>query len=118
MARAQFWNAVTQDVQFTWRLWRRTPGFSVVALGTLALGLGAATALFSICDRILFRSLPYAEADRLVSAGLVAPLDSNEFIFDGDYGLLWRETPAPFETTTAVLAGTSACDLTEAQPSA
>jgi hypothetical protein len=68
----------------------------------MALGLGAATALFSVCDRILFRSLPYTNADRLVSVGLIAPLDTNEFLLSGDYAQLWRETPAPFEATTTV----------------
>ena len=85
---------VLQDVRFTWRMWARNPAFSVVALATLALGLGAATALFSVCDRILFRSLPYRDAERLVSVGLVAPLDVNEFLLGPDYIQLWRETPS------------------------
>ena len=65
--RASFWDAVLQDARFTWRTWRRNPGFTVAALTALALGLGAATGLFSMVDRILFRSLPYPDADRLVS---------------------------------------------------
>jgi putative ABC transport system permease protein len=97
-------------------MWTRTPAFSVAALVTLALGLGAATALFSVCDRILFRSLPYRDADRLVSVGLVAPLDANEFLLGPDYAQLWRATPAPFESATTVTAGTSSCDLTESRP--
>ena len=109
-------DTVIQDAWFTWRMWRRNPAFSLAALSTLALGLGAATALFSACDRILFRSLPYDDADRLVSVGLIAPLDANEFLLGPDYVQLWRETPAPFEAVTTVTAGTSPCDLTEAQP--
>jgi predicted permease len=111
-----FWDGVLQDARFTWRTWRRNSGFTIAALTTLALGLGAATGLFSMVDRILFRSLPYADADRLVSVGLMAPLDANEFMLGSDYQQLWRETPAPFESVTTVTAGTTACDLTETSP--
>src|SRR5688572_33377568 len=64
---AEWWDALRQDAAFTVRSWRRQPGF---ALGTglvLALGLGTSTAMFSALDRILFRSLPYGDADRLVN---------------------------------------------------
>ena len=105
-----------QDARFKKRMWCRNPAFSVAALATLALGLGAATALFSVCDRILFRSLPYSDPERLVSVGLVAPLDANEFLLGGDYVRFWRETPPPFEVAATVTAGTLECDLTEAPP--
>lgn len=109
-------DTLAQDARFTWRMWQRNPAFSLAALATLALGLGAATALFSVCDRILFRSLPYADAERLVSLGLIAPLDTNEFLLSPDYVHLWREVPPPFEAVTTVTAGTAACDLTELRP--
>ena len=105
-----------QDARWAWRMWKRHPSFAITAIGTLALGLGAATALFSICDRVLFRSLPYADADQLVSIGITAPLDTSEFLFAGDYKTLWTETPQPFESVTTVVAGTSTCDLTEDRP--
>jgi putative ABC transport system permease protein len=111
------WSApFIQDARFTRRSWLRNPAFSVAALALLALGLGAATALFSVCDRILFRSLPYSGAERFVSVGLVAPLDSNEFLLGPDYAQLWHDTPAPFVAVTTQTAGTSPCDLTEARP--
>src|SRR5277367_4460797 len=75
---APFWDTLLQDARFTWRSWRRNPGFAVMAILTLALGLGASTALFSALDRILFRSLPYPHADRLVSVGIVLPNSSSE----------------------------------------
>ncbi|UCC74318.1 MAG: ABC transporter permease, partial [Gemmatimonadota bacterium] len=54
------------DVRYGIRTLRRTPGFTLVALITLALGIGATTAMFSVLDAALRRSLPFREADRLV----------------------------------------------------
>ncbi len=54
-----------QDVTFAIRQFRRSPAFSVTVILTLALGIGATTAIFSMVDGILFRPLPFPEADRL-----------------------------------------------------
>jgi putative ABC transport system permease protein len=54
------------DVRYGIRTLSRTPGFTLVALITLALGIGATTAMFSVLDAALRRSLPFREADRLV----------------------------------------------------
>ena len=58
------------------------------------LGIGATTAVFSVVDRILFRSLPYGHADRLVSVGLIAPIDPQEFMFGGSY-YEWQDHRGP-----------------------
>ena len=55
-----------QDVGFTARTLRRSPGFALTAVGVAALGIGATTAAFSITDHILFRPLPFRDPDRLV----------------------------------------------------
>lgn len=63
--RPRFGN-VAADVRFTLRLWQRHPSFAAAAISTQAIGIGVTTAVLVVAYAVLFRPLPYADADRLV----------------------------------------------------
>jgi predicted permease len=123
---AEWWDALRQDAHFTWRSWRRRPAFALAAILVLGLGLGASTALFAALDRVLFRPLPYADPDRLVSVGsvLISPDGSvvaagvAESITNTFYVQEWETPPAPFQSVTTMVAlasGPRTCEIAEGQ---
>lgn len=100
---------VFRDITYAFRMMRRVHGFTVAAVATLALGVGANTAIFSIVHALLIEPLPYADASRLVmvwadqtaegypraplSGPELADLDARSTRFEG-FGGIWATTAA------------------------
>jgi putative ABC transport system permease protein len=106
---------VLQDARYALRAFRRNPLFSISVVATLALAIGAATAVFSLVDRVLFRPLPYQDSDRIVSLGMVHSLEHQEFLMGRSY-LAWKDNQKPFSAIAGQSTGTHPCDLVENNP--
>jgi putative ABC transport system permease protein len=104
-----------QDIRYGLRGFRRNPVFTISILLTLALGIGTTTAVFSVVDRVLFRALPYADADRIVSVGLVQSLERQEFVMGRSF-VAWRDNQKPFSAMAGQDVLVHNCDLVENNP--
>ncbi len=92
------------DIRYALRLMRRAPGFTLVAVATLAIGIGANTAIFSIVYALLLRPMPYPAADRLVTVWQDMRArggPAKEWASPGNY-VDWKADTAIFSGVTAV----------------
>lgn len=104
-----------RDLRYAARGLAQAPGFTLVAVTALAVGIGASTAVFSFVDRVLFRPLPYAHEHELVWLGVTGPLnDGTEFILEQNYAA-WQKQQTPF-AAIAVSAGVNDCNISELNP--
>jgi predicted permease len=69
---------ITDDLKFGWRQLIKAPGFTITAILTLALAIGANTAVFSLVDAVLLKSIPYAQPERLATMGAIYTRDGVE----------------------------------------
>lgn len=91
--------ALRQDIRYGLRMFWKNPGFTVVAVMTLALGIGANTAIFSVVDTVLLRSLPYPEPDQL--RVLWDDMKSQKSMVSPGNFLSWKEQSHAFEGMAA-----------------
>jgi putative ABC transport system permease protein len=89
-----------QDIKFGARMLAKNPGFTLIAVLTLVLGIGANTAIFSVVDAVLFRALPYRDAGRLVWATYFVPRQGQDLVFADEYAG-WRAQNHVFDDLAA-----------------
>jgi putative ABC transport system permease protein len=108
-------DTLLQDVRYALRGFRRSKAFAVSAVLTLALAIGATTAVFSVVDPILFRALPYANPGQLVSVGFTHSLEQEEFL-TGKFYEHWLANQRPFAAMASQGTMSHPCDLVENHP--
>ena len=94
-------DGIRQDLHFAWRTIRRTPAFSVLAIFTLAVGIGAATVIGTTADRALLQAVPYPGADRLVVAG-AGDLTGGVGNVGFETAIDWRARVSSFDQITLI----------------
>ena len=110
-------NTLFQDLRFGLRSMRKRPGFTAIAVLTLALGIGANTAIFSVVDAVLLKPLPYADADRLVFLWSTTPAQGPDTFGSAmpDYRE-WRDQNQSFEGLAGFYYGNFNLSTAGAEP--
>ena len=100
-----------QDIVYAWRMVKRSPGFTFFATLTIALGLGANAAIFSLVDGVLLKSFTYPEPERIVQLWEKPPRGLRNGISGANY-LDWAKQSQSFEAIAAVTGGTMSYSAT------
>jgi putative ABC transport system permease protein len=94
-----------QDLRYGARMLRRSPGFAATAVLTLALGIGACTAIFSVVNSVLLRPLPFPEPDRVVVFNETLLGRSQDFRVSSGTFHDWQKQAQSFESIAAITGG-------------
>ncbi len=97
---------IMQDLRYAFRGMRREPGFAATAILSLALGIGANTAIFTVVNAVLLKPLPFPEPERLVQVWESRPANSHNRVNAHNF-LDWRERTHSFEDMAAIQATTA-----------
>ena len=93
-------STLINDIKYAFRQLRKNPGFTIIVMITLALGIGANTAMFSVVEAVLLRPLPYPEPDRIAWFSVFYPARKNAMVIVPEY-LSWRNQNQCFEEIAA-----------------
>ena len=104
-------NSILQDLKYSIRTLAKSPGFTAVAILTLALGIGANTAIFGVVNAVLLRPLPFPNPSRLVWSWGNCPLCDHGAVSPADF-LDYRAQNRSFESYGAMAVGDSLFNLT------
>jgi putative ABC transport system permease protein len=94
-------DSIVKDIRYGLRGLLKHPGFTAIVVITLALGIGASTAIFSIVDSVLLRRLPYRTADRIVAVQELNPVGKRIQVTSANF-LDWRAQNTVFEQLAAI----------------
>jgi putative ABC transport system permease protein len=110
MHTSQIAKEVVTDSVFALRSFRRSPGWSLVTLLTIALGVGASTAVFTVADTFLIRPLPYRDASRVYAVSFLGTLQGEPFALrmSADMAREWRGSARTIEAAAPYSGGGSA----------
>src|SRR5262245_30132746 len=105
-------DSIIKDIRYGVRGLLKHPGFTALVVITLALGIGASTAIFSIVDSVLLRRLPYATADRIVAIQELNDAGKRVQVTSANF-LDWRAQNTVFENLAAIKQTTSSLSLSD-----
>ena len=94
-------NGAIRDLRFSVRLLAKNPGFSLIAICTLALGIGANTAIFSVVNAVLLRPLPYKDAERIAVIQEINEAGKRVQVTPANF-VDWRNQNTVFENLAAI----------------
>ncbi len=104
-------NNLWQDLRYGVRMLMKQPGFTLIAVVTLALGIGASAAIFSVVDAVLLRPLPYPDAARVIELREVSAKGTRMPVTDPNYADV-RARNHSFEAIAEISGGTAATMMT------
>ena len=101
-------DTLIRDIRYGTRMLLKNPGFTIIAVVALGLGIGANTAIFSVVNSVLLRPLPYAHSDRLMQLREVKLPEHPDFSVTPATFLEWQQQSTAFDQVAAYRT-TSAC---------
>jgi len=105
-------DSLIKDIRYAVRGLLKHPGFTAIVVITLALGIGASTAIFSVVDSVLLRRLPYRTADRIVAIQELDPAGKRVQVTSANF-LDWRAQNTVFEQLAAIRTTTTNLALSD-----
>jgi putative ABC transport system permease protein len=102
---------LVQDLRYALRILRKSPGFTMVVVLTLALGIGGNTAIFSVVNAVLLRPLPYSDPSRIAQFGQASKSGEDNYSFTTPQFRFFREHPAQAFDAIAAYRGAGTLEL-------